>query len=96
MLLKNPREAHSMSLPFTPLLPEEKDQEASKLELQQYIAPMEVSLHKQQCSFQIVCSAELPAITLIKHLFTKQSLGSLVMFLITHTYQLLNQSWSQS
>lgn len=82
-----------MSLPFTSLLPEERDQEASKLELQQYIAPMEVSLNKQQRSFQIVCSAELPAITLIKHLLTTQSLGSLFMFLVTHTCQLLNQNW---
>lgn len=47
---------------------------------------MEVSLNKQQCSLQIACSDELSPITLIKHLFTKQSLGSLVMFLITHTY----------
>lgn len=83
--------------PFHTTVNRGKRQKASKLQLQQYVHFHRCCLNTQQYyTFQRACSAELSAITLMKHLLLKkQSLGSLVMLLVTNAYQLLNQHGSQ-
>lgn len=54
MLLKKTQISTQYVTAFHSTVTRERYQKASKLELQQYTAPIEVSLDKEQCPFQTV------------------------------------------